>query len=190
MAIPWQPSRNARLTLRQLGLSAHHIEAIADTYARQSGEKSDLAFMRYAREHAHSPELERGTATVLEIPPNWQPPPAIENRLLAAGYQGDAIAHYRELFVISARERGRVLRDPGKAFFAFCQNRPADLEAPLPSDWLPRATTLNALVQNGQLERSEIPECIHRFVSSHSEKLSANWNHCFEDWVQRRSVPA
>ena len=186
----WQPSHNARLTLRQLGLSAHRIAAAADTYARQSGDKSDLAFMRYAREHAHSPALERGTAKVLEIPLNWQPPRAVEDRLHAAGYHRDAIAHYRELFVISTREQGRVLRDPGKAFFAFCQGRTPALQAPLPSNWLPNATTLNALVQNGQVERSEIPECIHRFVCSHSETLSANWDHCFQEWVQRRRVPA
>ena len=93
----------------------------ADTYGSESGEKSDMAFMRYARDHADSPELTLGTAKVLEIPLNWQPPSAVEARLAAAGYQCDAIAHYRELFVISAREQGRPLRDPGKAFLAYCQ---------------------------------------------------------------------
>ena len=91
MATTWQPSRNARLTLKQLGLSVSQIDTAADTYGGQSGEKSDIAFMRYAREHADSPDLARGTAKALEIPLNWQPSPAVEAKLVAAGYQHDAI---------------------------------------------------------------------------------------------------
>lgn len=190
MATTWQPSRNARLTLKQLGLSVGQIDTVAATYGGQSGEKSDMAFMRYAREHVDSLDMARGTAKVLEIPLNWQPPSAVEAKLAAAGYQCDAIAHYRELFVISAREQGRALRDPGKAFLAYCRCRAPALHAPLRPDWLPSAKTLDKLVQTGQLERIDIPEYIAGFIRSHSQKFSTNWDRCFQVWVQRRRAPA
>lgn len=132
MERPWQPSRNACLTLKQLGLSAAQIQASMEAFRHHTSEQTDLAFMRFARDNAGNDVVAERTAELLELPLHWQPADEITMQLQTLGYQPETIAHYRDLFVISIREQGRALRDPGKAFVAFCERRPTRLPAPIP----------------------------------------------------------
>lgn len=183
----WQPSRNARLTLQQLGLSSTQVDQALEAYCHQSEMPSDLAFMRFARDTASDGAVARRAAEILELPLHWRPPAVIASQLQAAGFESEAITHYAELFVISTREQGRALRDPGKAFLAYCRHRPRTLHAPLPPDWLPDTGTLERLVANGVLDRSRIPESIDRFVACHGQALSGDWERSYQDWIEGKA---
>ncbi|MFV0277349.1 MAG: hypothetical protein ACK5HY_09220 [Parahaliea sp.] len=185
----WQPSRNACLTLKQLGLSAAQIQASVEAFRDDAAEQTDLAFMRFARDAAGNEAVAQRVANLLELPLHWQPPDNITCALLASGYQPDAIAHYRGLFVLMAREKGRALRDPGKAFFAFCCHRCTRLPAPLPSEWLPATITLQQLISEQGLSPSRIPEVIEHFTRTHQDKLSADWDNTFATWIAKGRAP-
>ena len=185
---PWTPTANARLTLKQLGLSATQIQEAISAYCRQAGdnsERSDQAFMRFARQTTEAPALERRLTEVLGIALDWRPPKMVLERLEAAGYHPAAIEHYRTLFVVSAREQGRALRDPGRAFFVFCSRRATRLHAPMPTDWLPRTDTLQRLVREQRLDSGRIPELIECFLHTHRDRLSPDWDRAFAAWVER-----
>lgn len=182
------PTVNARLTLKQLGLSEAQIKDAISSYRRQVGdncEKSDQAFMRFARQTPAGPVLEQRLGDVLGIALDWRPSDKVLERLEAAGYHPTAIEHYRTLFVVSAREQGRALRDPGRAFLAFCSRRATSLPAPMPADWLPHTDTLQQLVREQRLDGSGIPELIERFIHAHQGRLSPNWDGTFAAWVER-----
>ena len=182
------PSSNARLPLKQLGLSVAQIQDAIHTFRRQvgdSGEPSDQAFMRFARQTTDAPALERRLAEVLGIELDWQPSSQDLQRLEGAGYHPAAIEHYRTVFVISAREQGRALRDPGRAFVAFCHCRATTLPAPLPAEWLPRVETLQRLVQTQGLDADRIPALLERFVLAYQDRMSSDWDGTFTGWVKR-----
>jgi DnaT DNA-binding domain len=188
MARPWTPTANARLTLKQLGLSAAQIQAAISAYRRQPGdnsEKSDQSFMRFARHSAEAPALERRLTELLGIALDWQPSNRVQQELVAAGFHPEAIDHYRTLFVVSTREQGRALRDPGRAFLAFCRRRATSLPAPMSADWLPRTDTLQQLVREHGLDDGRIPDLIERFIHAHQGRLSPDWDHTFAGWVEQ-----
>lgn len=184
----WQPSRNARLTLKQLGMSPAQVESALDAFRAKASEQTDLAFMRFARDHTCDDAVAQRTAEILDLPLTWQPPVSTLNQLQSAGYQPEAIAHYRELFVLSVREQGRALRDPCKAFIAFCRRRATRLSAPMPVDWLPGKEILQQLVHEQGLDSARIPELIDRFIRAQHGRWSPDWDHTFALWSKQQGA--
>ena len=188
MERPWQPSRNACLTLKQLGLSAAQIQASMVAFRHHTSEQTDLAFMRFARDNAGNDVVAERTAELLELPLHWQPADEITMQLQTLGYQPETIAHYRDLFVISIREQGRALRDPGKAFVAFCERRPTRLPAPIPPTWLPNTETLQCLIRERSLHVERLPDLIEYFIHTHQGRYSSDWDSTFVGWIEQRRV--
>ncbi|MEX0828161.1 MAG: DnaT-like ssDNA-binding domain-containing protein [Haliea sp.] len=187
MEMAWIPSTNARLTLKQLGLSQAQITQAVDHYAGRGGEKTDREFMRFARNKLTSLSLEYQIQQTASIPVSWQPEQGTSHQLRSSGYQPEAIAHYRDLFVVNAREQGRALRYPDAAFLAFCQHRPAALQAPMPRDWIPRPSTVQQLVEEGQHSSEWITDQIEIFIHHYQHKCSANWDRTFQAWIADRA---
>jgi hypothetical protein len=187
MELAWTPSTNARLTLKQLGLSQAQITQAVDHYTGRGGEKTDREFMRFARDQLTSPLLDQHLQQTASIPVSWQPEEGTCRELRSAGYQPEAIAHYRDLFVINTREQGRALRYPDAAFLAFCRRRPAALAGPIPSDWIPRVSTVQQLISERQYPPEWITAHIETFIHHHQHKCSPDWDRTFQAWITDRA---
>lgn len=187
MEVAWIPSTNARLTLKQLGLSQAQFTQAVDDYTDRGGEKTDRDFMRFARKLLTSPSLEDQIQQTASIPVSWQPGQDTSRQLRSAGYQPGAIAHYRDLFVVNAREQGRALRYPDAAFLAFCQRRPAALPEPMPRDWIPRPSTVQQLIEERPHHAEWIMDQIDAFIHHHQHKCSTNWDRTFQAWIADRA---
>jgi hypothetical protein len=110
----WEPSFNARTTLKQLGINESQLRRSLIEYRRISTHPSDREYQVFVidQTNIHFPTLNI----------DWYPNTNTLKILDVKGYSQIVINHYVDLFVLKIRESRAVLIEPNAAFLAFILN--------------------------------------------------------------------
>ena len=180
----WRPSASCMLTLKQLGFSPRQINEALTTYRQNCDDPDDQGFSKAL---ISAPSISDDQHTQLhacaKIPLSWQPSAVIENNLRRQGFEREAITHYRSVFIVRARETDIVLRDPDGAFLEFCRCRPRALAEPMPPDWIPEVSTIEAAMDLTGFDWDHVTDRLSRFLDLHQHSMASDWNAKFLSWV-------
>ena len=180
----WLPSASCLLTLKQLGFSPHQIDQALTTYRQNCDDPDDRGF---SKSLTSAPTTSEEQYTQLhasaKIPLNWKPSTATENKLYRLGYEHETISHYCSVFIVRARESDIVLQDPGAAFLEFCRGRPRVLAVPMPPDWIPEVSAIEAVMDHTGFDWDHVTDRLSRFLDIHQYSTASDWNAKFLSWM-------
>ncbi len=178
------PSAKTKLTLKQLGFTSVQIQSALDNYHQYFSSYNAKEFLREfvwltrVDEHQYAQLISDA-----QIPLHWRPSEEVKKTLLNEGYTEVAIAHYRDLFVIGAREQSWIARDPNRAFKAFCKRKTVKLPELLPHDWVPSKAIVEDLIAIVCSNRDYIVCQLARFIHHYHDEIHHDWDHKFKQYV-------
>jgi hypothetical protein len=108
---PWQPSFNARATLKQLGVNELQIKKLVIEYCAISESPNDKEYQYFV--------MEQAKVKFPSLSLRWTPSKDIITRLQEKGYSRKVIEYYIDLFIIKNRERGAVIVEANAAFLSY-----------------------------------------------------------------------
>lgn len=99
-----------RLTLKQLGLTYEQVASIEKQYKECADQR--LSFIDYAISISN-------TIKFYKLRIDWQPKSTTIESLVKEGYSQSLIKYVVGIFIVKARESGRVIRYPDRAFSSY-----------------------------------------------------------------------